>query len=86
MERNEEESGKEGEGEEGKRNKVRGRRRRGSKETPAEDASFLTTWFSSYFHLSCLHPKLDYSSLGRMLFKLRQDDILVTLLRKYKMF
>ena len=68
------------------RGRVRGRRRRGSKETPAEDASFLITWSSSYFHLSCLHPKLNYSSLGRMLFKFHQDDILVTLLGKYRMF
>ena len=68
------------------RGRVRGRRRRGSKETSAEDASLLITWSSSYFQLSCLHPKLDYSSLGRMLFKFHQDDILVTLLGKYRMF
>ena len=63
-----------------------GRRRRGSEETPAKDTSFLITWSSSYFHLSCPHPKPDYSSLGRMLFKFHQDDILVTLLGIYRMF
>ena len=62
------------------------RRRRGGEETPAEDASFLITWSSSYFHLSCPHPKPDYSSLGRVLFKFHQDDILVTPLGKYRMF
>ena len=62
------------------------RRRRGGEETPAEDASFLITWSSSYFYLSCPHPKPDYSSLGRVLFKFHQDDILVTLLGKYRMF
>ena len=84
-ERNEEANGKEGEDEEGK-GKSKGRRWRGSKETSTEDVSFLITWSSSYFHLSCLHLKLDYSSLGRMLFKFHQDDILVTLLGKYRMF
>ena len=63
-----------------------GRRRRGSEETPTEDASFLITWSSSYVHLSCPHPKPDYSNLGRMLFKFHQDDILFTLSGRYRMF
>ena len=68
------------------RRRVRGRRRWGSKEISTEDMSFMITWSSSYFHLSCLHPKLDHSSLGRILFQFHQGDILVTLLGKYRMF
>ena len=84
-ERNEEENGKESEDEEGK-GKSKGKEKEGREKISAEDVSFLITWSSSYFHLSCLHSKLDYSSLGRMLFKFHQDDILVTLLGKYSMF
>ena len=68
------------------RGRVRGGRRWGSKEISTEDMSFLITWSSSYFNLSCLHPKLDYSSLGSMLFKFHQGDILVALLGKHRMF